>query len=459
MAMSKTQTAELLPKIVGDLPGPRARELLKLDATYVSPSYTRTYPLVADRGEGCLVWDPDGNRFLDFAAGIAVCATGHCHPQIVKVIQEQAARLIHMSGTDFYYRAQVDAAKAVGDIVPIQGGKRAFLCNSGAEAVECAIKLARYHTVRRHLISFHGAFHGRTYGAMSLSYSKVIHKRRMGPCLADTTAIPYAYCYRCPVGKTYPGCSVECLDVLEKVVFTKGVPPEEVAAIFVEPIQGEGGYVPAPMEFLRRLREIATKHGIMLVFDEVQSGMGRTGKFFASEHTGIVGDIYCIAKGVASGMPLGVTVASSSVMSWASGAHATTFGGNPLACVAAIKTIELLEQGLLAHCETMGERLMGGLAQLAKESPIVGDLRGKGLMIGMEIVTDRATNDPDAQTRDRIVDECFKRGLLLLGCGPNTVRFCPPLVVKPEQIDWAVNTIGQVMAQLASHGGGAKAGR
>jgi 4-aminobutyrate aminotransferase len=440
---------DLLPRLVTpELPGPRAKALVAADEQWVSPSYTRTYPLVVDRGSGCQIWDVDGNRFLDFNAGIAVCATGHCHPEVVSAVQAQAARLIHMSGTDFYYEAQSDAARAACEIVPIAGPKRAFLSNSGTESIECAMKLARYATGRKHFISFQGSFHGRTMGALSLTHSKVVHKRRMGPYLADTTAIPYAYCYRCPVGRKYPGCSVECLDPLERVVFTKQVAPDEVAAIFVEPFQGEGGYVPAPPEFLVRLREIATRHGILLVLDEIQSGMGRTGRFFASEHAGVVGDIYCIAKGIASGMPLGVTVAPASVMSWPSGAHANTFGGNPLACVAAIKTIELLKGGIIAHCQAMGARLMARLAPLATRFSIVGDVRGIGLMAGVEIVADRESREPAGHLRDRVVAGCFRRGLLLLGCGPSTIRLCPPLVVDPDQVDWAVDTLAAVLATV-----------
>ena len=442
-------TKALLPEIkTSPLPGPRAKELVALDERYISPSYTRGYPLVVDRGEGSLVWDVDGNRFLDFNAGIAVVSTGHCHPRVVKVIQEQAARLIHMSGTDFYYEAQSSVAKALADIVPIPGDKKVFLSNSGTEAVECAMKLARWHTGRAQFISFRGSFHGRTLGSLSITNSKIVHKRRMGPLLPGCHALDYAYCYRCPVGKSYPGCKVECLDSLEDVIFKKQVSPDEVAAIFVEPIQGEGGYVPAPPEFLHRLRAITKKHGIMLVFDEIQSGMGRTGAFFASEESGVTPDIVCIAKGVASGLPLGVTVAASGTMDWVSGAHANTFGGNPLSCVAALETIDILKGGLLAHCRAMGDRMIAACKAKLAGARTVGDIRGRGLMVGLEIVAADGSRKPAADLRDAIVDHCFQRGLLLLGCGPNTLRLCPPLVIDPVQVDWAIETLAEVIASV-----------
>jgi 4-aminobutyrate aminotransferase len=439
-------TNPLLPEIKTALPGPRAKELVAQDQQYVSPSYTRGYPLVVDRGQGAVVWDVDGNRFLDFNAGIAVVATGHCHPRVVKAIQDQAAKLIHMSGTDFYYEVQSGLAKALCEMAPGPGEKQVFLSNSGTEAIECAIKLARHHTGRKHLISFTGAFHGRTLGALSITNSKIVHKRRMGPLLADTTALPYAYCYRCPVNRTYPGCGIECLDPLEKIVFTKQVAPDDVAAIFVEPIQGEGGYVPAPPEFLQRLRDITKKHGIMLVFDEIQSGMGRTGKYFASEHSGVAADIYCLAKGIASGMPLGATIASKSLMTWPSGAHATTFGGNPVSCVAALETIAVLKDGLLDHCRAMGDRMMERVKAKLAPMRCVGDVRGRGLMVGIEIVRPDGSKAPAGDVRDRIVDDAWEKGLLVLGCGPNTLRLCPPLVIDPVQVDWAIDTLAAVFA-------------
>ena len=441
---------ELLPDIISKpLPGPKAAALVAQDERYVSPSYTRGYPLVVDRALGSVVWDVDGNRFLDFNAGIAVVATGHCHPRVVKAIQDQAARLIHMSGTDFYYEVQSKVARAICEIVPITGDKKVFLSNSGTEAVECALKLARYKTGRQQFISFRGSFHGRTLGALSITNSKIVHKRRMGPLLPGCHVIDYAYCYRCPVGKTPQDCRAECLDPLEKVVFTKQVAPDDVAAIIVEPIQGEGGYVPGPPDFLKRLREITRKHGILLVFDEIQSGMGRTGQFFASEHSGVEPDIVCIAKGVASGMPLGATVALSSTMDWVSGAHANTFGGNPLSCVAALETIDILKGGVLAHCREMGERMMAACRAKLGHKPVVGDIRGRGLMVGIEIVAPDGSKTPAPDLRDRIVDACWHRGLLMLGCGPNTLRLCPPLVIEAAQVDWAIDTLAGVIGSLS----------
>lgn len=444
-----TATSEKLPKIVTNpLPGPKAAALVAQDERYVSPSYTRGYPLVVDKALGSVVWDVDGNRFLDFNAGIAVVSTGHCHPRVVKAIQDQAGRLIHMSGTDFYYEVQSKVAKAICDITPITGDKKVFLSNSGTEAVECALKLARYHTGRSQFISFKGSFHGRTLGSLSITNSKIVHKRRMGPLLPGCHVADYGYCYRCPVGKSPDTCVAECLDPLEKVMFQKQVSPDEIAAVIVEPIQGEGGYVPGIPQFLRRLREITSKYGIMLVFDEIQSGMGRTGQFFASEHSGVEPDIVCIAKGVASGMPLGATVALSRTMDWVPGAHANTFGGNPLSCVAALETIDILKNGVLANCRDMGERMIGACRSKLTQ-PIVGDIRGRGLMVGIEIVAPDGSRAPRADLRDRIVDLAWERGLLLLGCGPNTLRLCPPLVIEAAQVDWAIDTLAEVIGSVS----------
>jgi 4-aminobutyrate aminotransferase len=439
----------MLPKITTtSLPGPKARAVIERDSKIISPSYTRSYPLVAERGEGAIVEDPDGNQFLDFAAGIAVVATGHCHPTVVKAIQEQAARLIHMSGTDFYYENMVALAEKLAVLVPGNGPRRVYFGNSGTEAVEAAIKLARYHSGRGQFVAFVGAFHGRTMGSLALTGSKSGQQKGFFPVMPGAHHVPYAYCYRCAYGKEPDSCAVECVQAIETELFRTTVPPEEVAAIFVEPVQGEGGYVVPPQKFFDELRRLADKHGILLVADEVQSGMGRTGKMFASEHFGLEPDVLTLAKGIASGMPLGAMVARAELMDWKPGAHASTFGGNPVAVAASLATIELLEQGLVDNASFIGARLMDKLRDLPKRFPTVGDVRGLGLMIGIELVRDQVTKERAGDLRDKLVQMCFERGLLLLGAGPNTIRLCPPLVINKDQADFAVKTIEECLRLL-----------
>jgi 4-aminobutyrate aminotransferase len=430
-----------LPNIVTPLPGPNAQAIIERDEKVLSPSYTRSYPLVAARGEGAMVEDPDGNRFLDFAAGIAVVATGHCHPQVVKAIQEQAAQLIHMSGTDFYYENMVQLAERLAALVPGGISRRVYFGNSGTEAVEAAIKLARYHTGRGQFVAFVGAFHGRTMGSLALTGSKNIQKKGFFPMMPGVHHVPYAYCYRCAYGKTPDTCAVECVDAIESELFRTTLPPDDVAAIFVEPVQGEGGYVVPPQKFFDALRRLADDYGILLIFDEVQSGMGRTGKMFACEHFGAVPDVITLAKGIASGLPLGATVARAELMQWPPGAHASTFGGNPVAVAAALATIELLEQELMDNAARVGAHLMSRLRDLPARIPIAGDVRGLGLMIGIELVRDQTTKERAPALRDSLVQMCFERGLLVLGAGPNSIRLCPPLVITKDQADFAADTI------------------
>ena len=444
----------MLPKLMTSLPGPKAKAIIDRDDHVISPSYTRSYPLVAARGEGALVEDPDGNRFLDFAAGIAVVATGHCHPKVVKAIQEQAAKLIHMSGTDFYYENMVQLAEKLAALVStggslgVSGARRVYFGNSGTEAIEAAIKLARYHTGRGQFVAFVGAFHGRTMGSLALTASKSVQKKGFFPVMPGVHHMPYAYCYRCAYGKTPDSCGVECVQAIETELFRTTVPAQEVAAIFVEPIQGEGGYVVPPRKFFDELRKLADKHGILLAVDEVQCGMGRTGKMFASEHFGLQPDILALAKGIASGMPLGAMVARAELMTWKPGAHASTFGGNPVAVAASLATIELLEQELVANAERVGAHLMDQLRDLPQRIPIVGDVRGLGLMIGIELVRDQTTRERAPDLRDKVVQMCFERGLLVLGAGPNTIRLCPPLVINQDQADFAAQTIEECLGLL-----------
>jgi 4-aminobutyrate aminotransferase len=437
-----------LPNLLTSLPGPKAKAIIDSDAAVMSPSYTRSYPLVVAKGEGAMVEDVDGNRFLDCSAGIAVVATGHCHPEVVKAIQRQAERLIHMSGTDFYYENMVTLAEKLAALAPGGGPRKVYFGNSGTEAMEAAIKMARYHTGRGQFIAFFGAFHGRTSGSLALTASKSVQQKGFFPVLQGVHHVPYAYCYRCAYGKTPDSCAVECVKVIEDQLFRHKLPPEEVAAIVVEPVQGEGGYVVPPKKFLDELRRVADKYGILLVFDEVQSGMGRTGKMFAAEHFDAAPDIVTLAKGIASGLPLSATVARAEVMDWKPGAHASTFGGNPVCISAALTTIEILERELIDNAARVGAHIRARLDEFPKRFPIVGDVRGLGLMIGLEIVRDQATKERAPELRDRIVNMCFERGLLLLGAGPNSIRICPPLVITKDQADHAVDTIESCLKAL-----------
>ena len=442
-----------LPQIVCTPPGPRARAIVERDARVVSPSYTRTYPLVAARGEGAMVEDVDGNRFLDFNAGIAVVATGHCHPCVVEAIQRQAARLIHMSGTDFYYEEMVLLAEKLAEIVPHAENepapRRVSFCNSGAEAIEGAIKLARYATGRDKIIAFYGGFHGRTMGALSLTARKAVQRAGFGPLVPGVEHVPYPYCYRCPFGKQPESCAVECVRFIEETVLKTVAPPEETAAIVVEPVQGEGGYVVPPRKFFDELARLARQNGILLIFDEVQSGVGRTGKMWAAQHFNAVPDILAVAKGIASGLPLGATVARADLMNWPPGAHASTFGGNPVACQAALTTIALLEEGLLDNAAQMGARMMERMRAWPSRFPNVGEVRGLGLMIGVELVGDQATRDRASGLRDRVARLAFERGLLVLGAGESTLRLCPPLVVTAGQCDFAMETLEECLKAAA----------
>src|SRR5215813_10763843 len=375
------------PKIRTKLPGPKAQKILQGDAQYISPSYTRSYPLVAKRGRGVVVEDVDGNEFLDFSSGIAVVSAGHCHPEVVAAIQKQAAELIHMSGTDFYYENLITLAERLAAIAPMAGPVRVYYGNSGAEAVEAAIKLARYHNKRQGIIAFYGAFHGRTMGALSLTASKAQQRRRFFPVVPGVAHVPYPYLYRRPEGMSEAQYIQECVSFIEDRVFKTIMPPEECAGIFIEPIQGEGGYVPAPKEFMHELRRICDQHGILLVADEVQSGAGRSGKWWAIEHTGVEPDMVTIAKGIASGMPLGITMTRADIMDWVPGSHASTFGGNPVCIAAALATLDVIEkEGLLQNATEVGNHMLKRMADWPRKHKIVGDVRGRGLMSGVEIV-------------------------------------------------------------------------
>jgi len=446
-----TTTSKTLagPKIKTALPGPNAKRVLAGDDKYISPSYTRSYPLVAKSGRGIVVTDVDGNEFFDFSAGIAVTSTGHCHPDVVAAIQKQAGELIHMSGTDFYYESMITLAERLSKIAPMPGPHKIYYGNSGAEAVEAALKLARYHTKRQNVIAFFGAFHGRTMGALSLTASKPQQKRRFGTGVPGVTHVRYPDVYRgCEGGgQDAEAFALGCARFIEDKLFKTILAPEEVAAIFVEPVQGEGGYVIAPTVFMQELRRICDKHGILLVADEVQSGAGRTGKWWAIEHTGVQPDIVCMAKGIASGMPLGITMSRADIMDWIPGSHASTFGGNPVCIAAALATLDVIEkESLLRNSTEVGNHMLKRMTDWPRKHKLVGDVRGRGLMVGVEIVRDQKTKERASDLRDRIIELAFEGGVLFLGCGPSTIRIAPPLVVSKDEADIAVDVLDECIA-------------
>ena len=440
--------AKPYPRINGALPGPKAAAIIARDEQVMSQNYSKDYPLVAARGENALIEDVDGNRFLDFGTGIAVTATGHSHPKVVQAVKDQAEKFIHMCYTDFYYDNLITLGERLARRGPAPGRWRVFFANTGAEVVEGAVKLARVVTGRQKLIAFYGAFHGRTYGAMSLTASKLVQKRGYAPFLPEVYHSHYANCYRCPVGKEPATCNVECLNLLTDTMFAHTVNPDEVAAVIVEPVQGEGGYVVPHPQFLKRLRELTRKHGILLIADEVQSGMGRTGRLFASEHFDLQPDIVVVAKGIASGMPLAALMARADVMKWNDGGHGSTFGGNPVSAAAALATLDLLEGGLIDNAAKVGEHLLRRAKDVLLKHAAMGDVRGIGLMIGLDIVKDKASREPDGGLRLKIIQECFRRGLILIGCGKSTIRFAPPLTIDTEDADIAVRIVDEAMTAL-----------
>jgi 4-aminobutyrate aminotransferase len=438
-----------VPSIRTKLPGPNAQAIIDKDRQYTAPAYGRVYPLVVKQGRGMVVEDVDENLFLDFMAGIAVANTGHSHPRVVQAIEEQARKFLHICGSDFYYQPMMELAEKLNELAPGTGTKKIFFTNSGTETVEAALKLARYATKRQHVIAFHGAFHGRTMGALSLTASRSSHRARFSPLLPGVHHAPYAFCHRCPYHLNYGSCDVGCVSYLEQVLFRYEVTPQEVAAIFVEPIQGEGGYIVPPPEYLGMLQDLCRRHGILLVADEIQSGFGRTGKMFACEHWNIEPDILCVGKGIASGMPLGAMIARSEISTWTPGTHGSTFGGNPVACAAALASIAVIEAGLLHNATDVGAYLMEKLIQLKNKHAVIGDVRGLGLMIGVEFARADGNRTPDAALRDKVMKNCFERGLLLLGCGESTLRFCPPLIVTREESTAAAEIFDLAISELA----------
>jgi len=438
------------PKIVVPPPGPIAQAWNARDRKVVSQNLTPDYELVTERASGMVVEDLDGNRFLDFAAGISTVSTGHCHPEVVRVVKEQAERMLHICYTDFHYPAYIELCETLAKLAPMPGDNRVFLSNSGAEAVETSIKLARTRTGRSKIIAFYGAFHGRTLGTLTLTASKPVQRRSFGPLLPDVFHSHYSYCYRCPVNRKPDSCDVQCLELLTDSMFHHTVPPDEVAAVLVEPIQGEGGFIPPHPEFLRRLQALCREHGILLIADEVQCGMGRTGKLFASEHFGLEPDIVILAKGIASGMPISAVIARDDVMKWNNGSHGSTFGGNPLSCQAALATLRLLQGGLTENAGRVGKRLIEKLRGLMDKRHLLGDVRGMGLMIGLEIVSNRDTREAAPKQRERIIRRAFEKGLLTLPCGKSTVRLSPPLICTDSDADKAVSILDDVLAEVGA---------
>jgi len=431
-----------------ELPGPRSKNLLEKNKRHRYPQGPFTFDFVAERGEGAFIEDVDGNRFLDFMGGIAVLSTGSCDPRVVQAVEGQLKKFLHV-GPTFFFDAEIRLAEKISGLAPGETPMRVFLGNSGTESIEAAIKVARYKTRRPGIISFIGSFHGRTLGAMSVSASKVTHRKSMGPFLPDVHFAHYPYCYRCPFHLEHDQCGVYCVTYIREVIFQKIIAPEDVAAIIVEPIQGEGGYVVPPPEFLPALRELTREFEILLIADEIQAGSGRTGRFFAVEHWQVAPDIICLAKGIASGLPIGVMLARDDVLVWEPGAHGTTFGGNPLSCVAALETIDLLQNGFMDNAERVGSWMLEQLKQLKEQYEVVGDVRGKGLMIGIEIVKDKRTKTVDPDTRKEIIKKAYQKGLLLLECGTSGIRISPPLILSREEAEMGLSILRESMEEIS----------
>ena len=437
------------PRIIVTPPGPKAREHIKRDERVISPSYMRFYPLVVESGKGCIIRDVDGNEYIDLNSGLACLNVGQCHPKVVEAIKNQCDRFLHYSNTDFYYDEVIALAEELAEITPGNFEKKTFFSNSGTEAVEAAVKLAKWHTRKQLFIAFINAFHGRTIGAMSFTASKPAQRRYFFPLMPGVTHVPYPYCYRCPFKQTYPDCQYWCIDFIDEYVLQKYTPPEDVAAILFEPIQGEGGYIVPPPEYFQRLKKLADKYGLLLIDDEVQSGIGRTGKWFAIEHWNVEPDILCAAKALASGLPLGATIAKAKIMDWTGGSHASTFGGNPLSCAAAMAVIEVIkEERLLENATKQGTYILKRLEELSEERSIIGDVRGKGLMIGMEIVANKEDKKPAPDKASEIILRSWRRGVAVITCGVSTIRIAPPLNITRELVDSALDIMADVLKEV-----------
>ncbi len=440
------------PKIVVEPPGPKARELIEMDHQYLSPALTRTAPLVGYEAEGVWVRDPDGNEYLDFGSGIAVTNVGHRHPKVVETVKREVDRLIFVNSCDFYTIPQVHLAKKLTEITPGDFKKRVFFVNSGTEAVECGIKATRYYTQRYYFVGFINGFHGRTMGSLAFTTTSPAARRRFQPMMPGVVHAPYPYCYRCPLGhkEGYPECGLACLDYLENEILGHVAPPDEVAGILFEPVQGAGGYIVPPAEWVKGLRRIADEHGIVLMDDEVQAGMGRTGRWWAVEHFGVEPDVVMISKAIASGFPFGACVARSEILEWGPGAHENTLGGNPVLASVALTVIDIIErEGLLENAKKVGEHMLKRLREMQEKHEIIGDVRGIGLMIGVEFVKDRRTKEPATEERNKIVQEAFKRGLILLGAGKCSLRLAPPLIITEEEADVGLEILEETIKAVS----------
>ena len=438
------------PKMVVSPPGPKARDFVKKDERFISPSYLRYYPLVVESATDCVVRDVDGNEYIDLNAGIACMNVGHNHPKVVDAIKSQCDRFLHYSNTDFYYKEVINLAEKLAEIAPGNFEKKTYFGNSGTEAVEAAVKLAKWHTRKQLFIGFISAFHGRTMGSLSFTASKPVQRRHFSPLMPGVSHVPYAYCYRCPFKLTFPECHYWCVDFIDEFVLQKYMPAEDVAAILFEPIQGEGGYVVPPPEYFQRLKKLADKHGLLLIDDEVQSGIGRTGKWFAIEHWNVEPDVICSAKALASGLPISATIAKAKIMDWTGGSHASTFGGNPLSCAAAAAVLETIkEEELLENANKQGAYALKRLTELKERSEIVGDVRGKGLMIGVELVEDKESKKPAAQKAAQVIMRSWKRGVAVVTCGASTIRIVPPLTIQREMLDAALDIVEDTIDEVA----------
>jgi 4-aminobutyrate aminotransferase len=438
------------PRIVVSPPGPKARDLVRKDEKFISPSYVRYYPLVVDSAHDCIVRDVDGNEFIDLNSGIACMNVGHNHPQVVDAIKSQCDRFLHYSNTDFYYKEVINLAEKLAQITPGSFEKKTYFGNSGTEAVEAAVKLTKWHTRKQLFIGFISGFHGRTIGSLSFTASKPAQRRHFFPLMPGVAHVPYGYCYRCPFKLTFPECHYWCVDFIDEFVLQKYMPPEDVAAFLFEPIQGEGGYVVPPPEYFQRLKKIADKYGLLLIDDEVQTGIGRTGKWFAIEHWNVEPDVICSSKALASGLPIGATIAKAKIMDWSGGSHASTFGGNPLACAAASAVLEIIKnENLLENANKQGAYALKRLTELKERCEIVGDVRGKGLMIGIELVEDKESQKPAAQKAAEVIMRSWKRGVAVVTCGASTLRIVPPLTVQRELLDVALDIVEDTIDDIA----------
>jgi len=437
------------PKIKVTPPGPKARKIVERDSAVISPSFGRAYPLVVERGEGSIVVDVDGNEFIDMNAGLAVCSVGHSHPKVVKAIKDQADKFIHYSYTDFFYDDYVNLGEKLHDLVPGSHRKKFFYGNSGAESVEAAMKVARWHTGRQGYLAYIGSFHGRTLGAVSLTASKPYQRARFAPLIPGVEHIFYPYCYRCPFNLECPSCGYACVDYIDEYLFHRYVPPDEVAMLVAEPIQGEGGYIVPPEGYFKRLKKLLDEYGILFASDEVQAGIGRTGKWFGIEHFDVVPDIVCMAKGVAAGMPLGVMASRADIQDWKPGSHASTFGGNPVSCAAALAVLDVIESdNLLENAQKQGRHIKGRLDEMKEEHPLIGDVRGKGLMVGVELVKDKNTKEPAQKETKEVMMECFRNGLAIVNCGVSVIRWMPPLIVTSGLVDSALEIFEKSLTKI-----------